>query len=283
MTKQEVLAKLKFDMEVRNRAQSTIEDYLLKVSKYQDYHDESADNLQISDVEKYLHYLLTEKKLKPSSVNTHNSALRFLYEVTLDVTLNFKKIPRVKAYRTLPELPTKKELIKLFNCAPGLMYKAIFITIYGSGLRVSEAANLKITDIDSENMRIFIRKGKGGRDRYALLPQKTLEILREYYKCYKPKEWLFITRNKTQMTPQSIGNAFRTALSNSKINKHPTVHTLRHCFATHLLNDGKNLFEIKKLLGHVRIDTTTWYLQLSDSKALKLNSPLNSMDLKTHE
>ena len=130
------------------------------------------------------------------------------------------------------------------------------MTIYGSGLRVSEAANLLIKDIDSKSNRIFIRKGKGDRDRYALLPQKTLEILREYFKEYRPKEWLFVSTKGTHLTARAIQDAFKAVVKKSGIPKHITIHSLRHCFATHLLNEGKNIYEIKKLLGHVRIDTT---------------------------
>lgn len=279
MTKQEVLDSLQFDMEVRNRSKSTISDYCTRVRVFQDYYDKPADQMGETEIRKFLHYLLVEKNMNPSTVNTYNASLRYVYTVTLNITLNCKKLPRAKVNRRLPDLPSKEELLKIFNCAPSLKYRAIFMTIYGSGLRVSEAANLKISDIDSKNMRIFVRSGKGDKDRFALLPEKTLFILRDYYRQYRPIDYLFIarSRNKHKLTSRAIRDALNTAVTGSGVKKHVTVHTLRHCFATHLLNEGKNIFEIKNLLGHVRIDTTTWYLQLSDTDTLKLESPLDTM------
>ena len=201
-----------------------------------------------------------------------------MYGVTLDKLINTRKIPRIKQTRSIPVLPTKEELGYLFYLAgDSLRNKALFMTIYGSGLRISEAANLKVSDIDSEGGRIFIRKGKGSRDRYALLPKRTLEVLREYWTEVHPKDWLFLTKNGTKMTEKAIQDAWKSIVERSGIPKRITVHTLRHCFATHLLNEGNNVFAIKRLLGHVRIDTTTWYLQFADSEILKLKSPLDTM------
>lgn len=278
MTKEQILTKLRADLEARGRNAVTIKDYVTKVRLYQDYFNKPADQMGEAEIMEYQRYLLTEKKLSPSSANTYNSALRFVYGVTLDIALNYKKLPRLKQVRDIPILPTKEELGYLFYLAgDNLRNKALFMTIYGSGLRLSEAANLKVNDIDSDGGRIFIRKGKGSRDRYAILPKKTLEVLREYWKEYQPKEWLFVTKNGTKMTERGIQDAWKTIVKRSGFTKHITVHTLRHCFATHLLNEGNNVFAIKRLLGHVRIDTTTWYLQFSDSDILKLKSPLDTM------
>jgi site-specific recombinase XerD len=199
---------------------------------------------------------------------------------TLDRNINLRKIPRVKFHRSFPDLPTKAELQKFFDSAPSLMYKAILMTIYGSGLRISEVSNLKISDIDSNNMRILVRQGKGKRDRYSMLPEATLNVLREYYRQYRPKEWLFITRNKTKMSVRAIQDAFQAAMEKSGIQKHLTVHTLRHAFATHLLESGVNLIAIKQLLGHIRLDTTAWYAKIADSDVLKVQSPIDAMPKK---
>ena len=278
MTKKEILEKLKFDLETRGRTDDTVRTYCMHARLFQDYFDKPADEMGEDEMSAYLHYLLKEKQLSPASVNSHNSTLRFLYGVTLDRIINTKKIPRVKHNRSIPVLPTKEELGYLLYLAGGdLRNKALFYTIYGSGLRSGEAANLKVGDIDSENGRIFIRKGKGGRDRYVLLPKKTLEVLREYWTEYQPKDWLFINKDGNKMTVNSIRSAWKTIVKRSGIPKDINVHTLRHLFATHLLNYGNNVFAIKHLLGHVRIDTTTWYLQLADSDTLKLKSPLDRM------
>ena len=277
MTKQEILEKLKFDLELRGKQKTTVRDYVAKVRIFQDYYDKPASKMREEEIARFLHHLLVEKGDTPATVNTYNSALRFLYGETLDVLLNTKKLPRAKQNRSIPNLPTKQELSYLFYLTKNIKYKAIFMTIYGSGLRLSEAVNLKVTDIDSKQNRIFIRSGKGNRDRYTILPAKTLEILREYYKLYRPQEWLFVTKAGTHLTVRAVQDAFKKVVKKSGIPKHITIHTLRHCFATHLLNEGKNVLEIKRLLGHVRIDTTTWYLQLSDSEVLKLLSPLDTM------
>jgi len=278
MTKEQILEKLKKDLESRGRSQATVKEYEEKVRLYQDHFGKPADQMGEAEIIEYQHYLLTKKKLKPSSVNTYNSALRFVYGVTLDILLNTRKIPRVKQTRSLPVLPTKEELGFLFYLAgENLRDKALLMTIYGAGLRLSEASNLKVSDIDSENGRIFIRAGKGGRDRYVMLPKKALEALRNYWAETQPKDWLFITRRGTKMTDKGVQDVLKKYVKRSGIPKHITAHTLRHCFATHMLNEGNNVFAIKRLLGHVRMDTTTWYLQLSDSDTLKLKSPLDTM------
>jgi site-specific recombinase XerD len=144
-------------------------------------------------------------------------------------------------------------------------------------LRLSEITTLKATDVESGQMRILIRSGKGDRDRYAMLPQTTLETLREYWKAYRPKDWLFeAPRQGGRYHVRTLQDAFKLALRKSGIKKPGTIHTLRHCFATHLYEDGHNLLALKKLLGHVRIDTTAWYTQLAYSDILDLKSPLDN-------
>jgi len=279
MTKEQILEKLQFDLESRGRSPDTVEDYIARVRRFQDHFDKTAEQMREDEIMEYQHYLITEKKLATASVNTYNSAIRFVYSVTLDIVLNLRKIPRLKQIREIPILPSKEELGYLFYLAglDNLRDKALFMTIYGAGLRISEAAKLKVSDIESESGRILIRKGKGGRDRYAILPKKALDALREYWKQSQPSEWLFVTKKGNRMEEKSIQDAWKKYVKRSGFTKHITVHTLRHCFATHLLNEGNNVFAIKRLLGHVRIDTTTWYLQFADSEILKLKSPLDTM------
>lgn len=282
MTQQEVLAKLHTEMEIRGFSEATINSYSTQVRYFQKHYNQSAFEMHEKEVREFLHYQITEKGNLGSSVNKYNSTLRFLYDLILDKPLNSRFIPRAKETRRIPILPTKNELHHIFSRIRNQKYFALFITIYGSGLRLSEAAKLKITDIDSKNMRIIIRKGKGGKDRFALLPIKTLVILRDYYKAYKPKDYLFENGRGNRLTTRAIQNAFVKIVESAGTQKHITVHTLRHAFATHLLNDGANIYEIKKLLGHIRIDTTSWYLQLSDQQILGLTSPLDSMDFSSH-
>jgi len=278
MTKEQILEKMKYDLESRGKSQSTVEDYTDKVRLFQDYYGKPADQMGETEILGYQHYLLNEKKLKPNSANTYNSALRFVFGVTLDRHINLNRIPHAKYIRSLPVLPTKEELGYLFYLAGNsLRNKALFMTIYGAGLRAGEAINLKVTDIDSEKGRIFIRKSKGGRDRYCLLPKKALDALRDYWLETQPKDWLFITKQGTQMTVKSVQDAWKAIVKRSGIPKHINVHMLRHCFATHLLDEGNDLFKIKQLLGHSSINSTLWYLQLADSVTLKVKSPLDTM------
>ncbi len=154
------------------------------------------------------------------------------------------------------------------------------MTTYGAGLRLSEVASLKVSDIDSQKMQLLIRNGKGSKDRFALLSISNLKILREYWKQYHPKEWLFYSRNNTgtHITPRSVANIFTKYKNIAGITKAVSTHTLRHCFSTHLLESGVSIFHIKQLLGHSDISTTCFYLHLLKIESLNITSPLDSLD-----
>ena len=281
MTKEEILEKLVKDLEVRGRSTETIKEYTMKLRLFQDHYGKPADQMGEIEIIGYLHYLATEKKISPASVNTYNSALRFVYGVTLDVTLNYKKLPRLKQTRRIPQIFTKEEVRKIIDSAEKLTHKSMFMLAYGSGLRISEITNLKVTDIESDKMRILVRHGKGDRDRYAMLPQTTLETLREYWKEYRPKDWLFeAPTNGGKYINETLRNAFKATLVKSGVTKPGSIHSLRRCFATHFYEDEHNLLALKKLLGHVRIDTTAWYTQLADSQIFRLKSPIDTLPKK---
>lgn len=281
MTKEEILKKLIKDLEVRGRSISTIKEYESRVRLYQEYYNKPADQMGEQEIIDYLHHLATDVKLTPSSVNTYNSALRFVYGATLDVTLNYKKLPRLKQTRRIPQIFTKDEVRRILDSAESLTHKSMLMLAYGSGLRLSEITNLKVTDIESDKMRILVRHGKGDRDRYAMLPQVTLDTLREYWMEHRPKDWLFVApRTGCRYHERTLQDAFKSALRKSGVTKPGTLHTLRHCYATHLYEDGHNLLAMKKLLGHVRIDTTAWYTQLAYSKVLGLKSPIETLPKK---
>lgn len=284
MKKEEIIAKLRKDMELSGKSRTTIKEYETKIRGYQEYYDKPADEMGIDEMNGYLHHLLTEKKLAASSVNTYNSALRFVYGVTLDTTLNYKKLTRAKQTRRLPQLFTREEVGKIIESSDSLCHRAMLMLAYGSGLRLNEITGLKVSDIESGEKRILVRHGKGDRDRYAMLPKATLKVLREYWLSCKPRprDWLFeAPRAGGRYQDRTLQDAFRSALRKSGVKKHGTLHTLRHCFATHLYEDGHNLLALKKLLGHVRLDTTAWYTQVAASDILKLKSPIESLP-KTH-
>jgi site-specific recombinase XerD len=180
MTKEQVLEKLKFDIELGGLSKNTQDEYYTKVKIFQDYFDKPATELGQKDIREFLHFLTTEKRLTHGSVNSYNSGLRFLYGVTLNINLNYKQIPRHRKQRKFPNILTQSEIQNLFDSCDNLRDKCILMTIYGAGLRISEAAYLKVSDIDSKKMQLLIRNAKGSKDRYALLSQSNLEILRDY-------------------------------------------------------------------------------------------------------
>jgi len=263
-------------MELKGYSPKTIKSYIGHVSNFAKYYNKSPELLREKEIREYLHYCIMEKKLSEGTVNYINSALKFFYTKTLNRYWNMDKIFRIKKPRRLPAVLSPEEVKSIFDVTENLKHKAILMTVYSAGLRVSEVCNLKITDIDSKNMQILIREGKGKKDRYSLLSNVNLEILREYWKRYHPTEYLFSGRGRTDaITPRSVQRILEKSIKKTKITKKATVHTLRHSFATHLLDNGTDICYIQRLLGHTRITTTTIYLHLRRMDLLKIKSPLD--------
>ncbi len=277
MTKEEILQKLQFDTKLRGLSKNTQAEYYTKVKQFQNYYDKPATELTLEDIKNYLYHLL-EKGLTRGTINTYNSGLRFLYTVTLEIPIDLNKIPSHRKLRKIPDILTPKEVDTLFNACDNLRDKCILMTMYSAGLRLSEVANLKVSDIDSQKMQLFIREGKGGKDRFAILSKACLEALREYWKQYQPREWLFYSRNRTgkHITSRAVQNIFNKYKELAGITKNVTSHSLRHSFATHLLENGVSIFHIKQLLGHANISTTCFYLHLVKISELNVDSPLDT-------
>jgi site-specific recombinase XerD len=272
----ELRNKMIIDMELRGFSLKTIKNYTNHVSNFAKFYNKSPELLDEKEIRDYLHYCITEKKLSEGTVNYINASLKFFYTKTLNKQWNIDNLARVKERRRLPVVLSPQEIKAIFDATQHIKYKAIFMTIYSAGLRISEACNLKITDIDSKNMQIFIRQGKGKKDRYSILSKSNLQILREYWKIYKPKEYLFSGRYRTDaISARSVQKVLVESLKNAKISKNATVHTLRHSFATHLLDTGTDICYIQRLLGHTRITTTTIYLHLRRMDLLNIKSPLD--------
>jgi len=283
MTQEEILEKVHYFARLRGISPCTEEDYTLKINSFQKHYGKPATELGLAEVQDYLYYLLTERKISSTSINVYNSAIRFLYLNVLDTPLELSKIPRHKNHRKFPNILTKDEVATLLASASNLRDKALLATMYGAGLRISEAVSLKVKDIDSANMQIFINSGKGSKDRFAILSQTSLNILREYWMEYHPKEWLFesISNNKTKshLSVRGAQNVFRKTVLKAGIEKPVTTHTLRHSFATHLLEDGVDIFHIKQLLGHVDIRTSCIYLHMISISDMNVSSPLDTLSL----
>ena len=188
MTNKKLIEKLQEDMEMRGFSHYTKDSYLRKAKEIIEYFGKPMKQVTTKELREFLmKYLREEKKIGERSVNYYNSVIRFIYDVVLDIPINQKQIPMYKKKRKLPKILRDDELSIFFDACDNYMYKTIFMMIYGSGLRISEATNLRIKDIDSKNMRLFVRNGKGERERYTVLPKASLEMLRKYYKIYNPR------------------------------------------------------------------------------------------------
>jgi len=238
----ELRKKMTMDLELRGYSPITVKYYIEHVSRFAKHFNQSPEILGEDDIRQYLHYCITEKNLSEGSVNAIHSALKFLYTKTLDREWKLEKLSRMKEPKSLPVVLSKSEVKAILDATTNLKHKAILTTIYAAGLRVSEAANLKISHIDSKNMQIFIHRSKRKKDRYTLLSQTNLDILREYWQEYQPKPFLFPGADKNgPITARTIQRVFENSKKKAGIKKAATVHTLRHSFATHLLEAGTDI------------------------------------------
>lgn len=271
---------MKQTMMIRGFSPSTQKSYLNQIRFFETYHQKPAESLNSSDaVREYLYHLISVKNISRSQMNIAYSSLKFFFHSTLGQDWVFNQIPRTKKDHPLPVALSRPEVRRIFAACSNLKHKTILMTIYGGGLRISEAAHLFIRDIDSHNMQIHVRHGKGNVDRFTILSNRNLLILREYWRAYQPSSYLFPNSNPEQpLHPRSIQKIFHEAKLIAGILKPASVHSLRHSFATHLLEDGVNIRSIQHFMGHSNITTTCRYLHLISPKTLKILSPLDSLE-----
>ncbi len=278
MTNQEVINKMKQDMKMRNFSHYTYDSYLGKTKDMMKHFNKPIENLTTEELRNFLlKYLKEERKLSDRSINYYNSVIRFVYEVTLDKVLNKKQLPMRKEKKTVYKVLTKEELSTFFNCVDNFKFKTIFMLAYGSGLRIGEIANLRVEDIDSKNMRIFVREGKGNKERYTMLSKQSLEMLRIYWSKYrqnKRRGRIFLSESGAAITVGVIREHFRKYRRKAGISEKVTMHTLRHCFATNLIENGATLIQVKELMGHRNIRSTMAYVHVANLD-LGLESPLD--------
>ena len=268
--------QMKGDLELKGLSPNTQEIYLRQVSQFSRHFRRSPHHLGEKEVREYLLYLIREKKVSTSTVNQCYHALKFLYERTLERERVMARVPRVKTHKKLPIVLDREEVESLFSVMKNVKHRAILMLIYSSGLRLMEAAHLKVTDIDSKRMLLRVRQGKGSKDRYTILSKTALEALREYWNQYRPQEWLFAGRFPGKpLHGRSIQKVLIKAKKLAGIKKPATIHTLRHSFATHLLEAGTDLYHIHLLLGHSSLNTTTIYLHVSRKELVRIVSPLD--------
>ena len=278
MTNKQLLEKLKEDMEMRGFSIHTKASYYRKAKEITEYFKKPMKQVKIQELRDFLlKYLRQKRKLTEKSVNYYNNVIRFIYDVVIDVPINKRQLPLYKGKRRLPKILSNEELNVFFNACENYKYKTIFMMIYGSGLRISEATNIRVVDIDSKNMRIFVRNGKGERERYTVLPKASLEMLRECYKRYRPNHpegYMFLNREGKPLKVERLRVYFRRYRRKAKISEDFIVHSLRRSFATRLVEEGVPLVQVKELLGHSCIRSTMTYVHVAKNMQ-HVDSPLD--------
>ena len=264
------------DMQLRRLSARTIKTYVHHVANFAAFFHKSPEELGPEEIRQYQLYLVEEKKASWATFNQAVCALRFLYRVTLSKNWAIPHIPYSKKERVLPVVLSLEEVGQLLQSVTSLKFRAVLTTAYAAGLRLSEVISLHVSDIDSSRMLIRVRQGKGRKDRYVMLSPVLLEILRRYWRAARPTDYLFPGQKKGQhLNPSSVQKACRQAVKEAGLKKHVTVHTLRHCFATHLLEAGTDIRLIQLLLGHANLRTTQIYTHVSPQRAQEVVSPLD--------
>ncbi len=272
--------KLIKEMTLRRFSPHTQRAYIASVAGLSKYYNESPENITKQMIKDYLVYLMQERKLAWGSCNAIMCALRFFYIQTLGIDSMFLNIPPRKKVEQLPEILSTEEVEVLLAALTNQKHRTVLMTTYATGLRLSEIVNLKLTDIDSKRMMIRVRQGKGSKDRYTILSKRLLEQLRIYWKMYHPSPWLFSGRKPgQQISPSTVAAIYYNARDKAGIKKGKGIHTLRHCFATHLLEAGVDLRTIQVLMGHSSIMTTIIYLQVSRKRLSSIQSPLDLLNI----
>jgi len=268
------------DMGIRNLAKTTQKSYVSAVSRLAKHYRRSPEELNEAEVRKYLLWLVEEKKVKPSTFRQDISALRFLYTVTLNREWMIHHLPYPRFSKKLPEVLSREEVKRLIKGARNLRDRALLSTAYSTGARAKEVMALRLTDIDRAQRLIHIRCGKGGKERRALLSKKLLKLLEEYWREYKPKEYLFSNAGGEPLAVSVLQKLCKDAATRAGINRRVYPHILRHSFATHLLESGTDIRTVQVLLGHSQIVTTAGYLKVTTHQLQGIKNPLDVLSAR---
>jgi integrase/recombinase XerD len=268
------------DMRLRNLAPRTIQTYLERVAGFAQYFHTSPEDLGAEHVRAYLLHLVQERHVSWSYYNQVFCALRFLYRVTLGREEVVQAVVCPKQPRKLPVVLSLDEVAQFFAAITNLKHRAILMTAYGAGLRLSEVVALRCEDIDSRRMVIRVRQAKGQKDRYVMLSPRLLDVLRQYWKAVRPGDYLFPgSAPDRPIRPRTVQKVCQAAFLASGLKKCGSMHTLRHSFATHLLEAGTDLRTIQILLGHRQLSTTARYTHVGTAAVQATRSPLDRLDL----
>jgi len=268
------------DLQIRQYSRTTIRIYLHAVTEFAQHFGKPPDRLGAEHIRQYQLFLVKEKKVSRPTFIQMVCALRFFYCHTLNRKISMERIPFPRRERKLPLILSREEVKALLEAPGKLRNRTVLATLYGCGLRVAEVTQLKVSDIDSARNVLQVRHGKGRKDRQTLLPAKLLELLRCYWRNQRPTDWLFPSADATRpISAKTVFLACRKAAQKAGISKPIHPHSLRHAFATHLLEAGVNLRTIQILLGHANLETTARYLHVADVAVRTTASPLDSLDL----
>ena len=268
------------NMQTRRYSQCTIRNYHTYLRQFENYTGVALEEVQIPHVQQYLYHLSVELKRCGETVNMARSSLKFFFETVLLRDWNPNAFPRVRRSRLTPEILTKQEIQRLLNATANLKHKAIILLAYSGGLRISEVRMLKVTDIRSDINKINIQFSKGNKQRFAWLSEKALLCLREYYRKYRPPKegYLFPGASSEPISDRSLQRFFKKSLQKSGIAKDVTFHSLRHSFATHLIEMNTPLLYVKEMLGHRTTETTERYIHLANSEKFPYKNPADELE-----
>lgn len=266
------------DLRIRNYSPSTVRCYIRAVAEFAKHFNKPPDKLGPKEIRTWQLYLLDKKRVKLSTYIQAVCGLRFFYGHTLHRKIDIDRIPLPRYEHKLPVILSKQEVKALLQAPRNLGQRAILATMYGAGLRISEAVSLKVSDLDRDRKVISVRGGKGKKDRQVMLPDPLREVLAAYWRWKRPADWLFPGEKPGRpITRDAVFDACRKAARRAGISKPVHPHSLRHAFATHLLEDGADLLSIQKLMGHANLKTTALYLHLADTTVRSTRSPLETL------
>ena len=275
----ELRNKMIQQMQLKGYSKNTIATYIECLVSLSKHFKTSPDLLSVDQIREYIQYKLTEAKLSKLWMNQTISALKIFFCEVLKRDWDGIDIPRPRREIKLPVVLSKEEVSRIINTPRNLKHKAFLMITYSAGLRLQEACDLKIRHIDSQRMLIRVVQAKGAKDRYTILSPVALNLLREYWKIYKVKEWLFETKPNQHISSRMAQHIFKDALRKTGINKQVGIHSLRHSFATHLLEQGVSLPIIQQLLGHTSLKTTSIYLHVQQYSVFAVKSPLDTLSI----